>query len=147
MAHRGGVTCRPTPALPYTATASPVRSSNPDLRASAYQELYRVYGEDASILGQMYQTRVRDWYNEGITLRKFKTPNSVRNLMNDIPDEAVDALRGAFRCGDLPWAFEPGLPWFRSLEGYPPYDELLRERDRRIARTRAALEQLDAPLT
>lgn len=64
-----------------------------------------------------------------------------------LKDEAVDALRGAFRCGDLPWAFEPGLPWFRILEGYPPYDELLRERDRRIARTRAALEQLDAPLT
>ena len=40
----------------------------------------------------MYQTRVRDWHNEGIGLRKFKSPNSVRNLMNDIPDEAVDAL-------------------------------------------------------
>jgi oligoendopeptidase F len=40
----------------------------------------------------MYQTRVRDWHNEGVGLRKFKTPNSFRNLINDIPDEAVDAL-------------------------------------------------------
>jgi hypothetical protein len=64
-----------------------------------------------------------------------------------LKDEAVDALRGALRCGDLPWAFEPGLPWFRSLEGYPPYDELLRERERRVARIRAELDQLDAPLT
>ena len=40
----------------------------------------------------MSQARVRDWHNEGIGPRKFKTPNSVRNLMNDIPDEAVDAL-------------------------------------------------------
>ncbi len=64
-----------------------------------------------------------------------------------LKDEAVDALRGALRCGDLPWAFEPGLPWFRSLEGYPPYDELLRERERRVERIRATLEQLDAPLT
>jgi oligoendopeptidase F len=40
----------------------------------------------------MYQTRVRDWHNENITLRNFKTPNSARNLRNDIPDEAVDVL-------------------------------------------------------
>lgn len=67
-------------------------SPDPKMRAAAYKEQFRVYGNDGPILGQMYQTRVRDWYNEGITLRKFKTPNSVRNLMNDIPDEAVDAL-------------------------------------------------------
>jgi oligoendopeptidase F len=30
-----------------------VRDSNPDLRARAYQELYRVYSQDAPILGQM----------------------------------------------------------------------------------------------
>jgi len=65
---------------------------DPKLRAAAYREQFRVFGEDGPILGQMYQTRVRDWHNEGIGLRKFKTPNSVRNLMNDIPDEAVDAL-------------------------------------------------------
>jgi oligoendopeptidase F len=63
-----------------------------DLRARAYQELYRVYGEDGLILGQMYQTRVRDWYNENIVLRKFSSPISVRNLSNDVPDEAVNVL-------------------------------------------------------
>lgn len=67
-------------------------SPDPKMRASAYREQFRVFGDDGPILGQMYQTRVRDWHNEGIGLRKFKTPNSVRNLMNDIPDEAVDAL-------------------------------------------------------
>ncbi|MBI3173007.1 MAG: M3 family oligoendopeptidase [Chloroflexi bacterium] len=67
-------------------------STDPKERAKAYQELYRVYGNDGPILGQMYQTRVRDWHNENVGLRKFKTPISARNLMNDIPDEAVDAL-------------------------------------------------------
>ncbi len=67
-------------------------STDPKERAKAYQELYRVYGNDGPILGQMYQTRVRDWHNENVSLRKFKTPISARNLMNDIPDEAVDAL-------------------------------------------------------
>jgi oligoendopeptidase F len=69
-----------------------VQGTDPNLRAKAYQELYRVYGDDSAILGQMYQTRARDWYNENIGLRKFSSPMAVRNLQNDIPDEAVDAL-------------------------------------------------------
>ncbi len=69
-----------------------VQGPDPDLRAAAYQELYRVFGEDAPILGQMYQTRVRDWRNENVTLRKFSSPLAVRNLSNDIPDKAVDTL-------------------------------------------------------
>ena len=69
-----------------------VRGADADLRASAYQELYRVYAEDAPILGQMYQTRVRDWANENVNLRSFETPMSARNLGNNIPDEAVDTL-------------------------------------------------------
>lgn len=69
-----------------------VRSSDPDLRARAYQELYRVYGNDAAILGQMYQTITRDWRNEEITMRHYKTPISARNLANDLPDEVIDTL-------------------------------------------------------
>jgi len=51
-----------------------------------------VYANDGPILGQMYQSRARDWHNENIGLRKFSSAMSVRNLQNDIPDEAVDAL-------------------------------------------------------
>lgn len=69
-----------------------VRDSNPDLRARAYQELYRVYSQDAPILGQMYQTLVRDWANENVNLRSYKTPIAARNLVNDIPDRVVDTL-------------------------------------------------------
>jgi len=69
-----------------------VRSSDPDMRAKAYQELYRVYGEDAPILGQMYQTIVRDWRNEEVTLRHHKTPISARNLVNDLSDEVIETL-------------------------------------------------------
>ncbi|NUQ83653.1 MAG: M3 family oligoendopeptidase [Anaerolineales bacterium] len=69
-----------------------IQGPDPDLRAKAYQELYRVYGDDGPILGQMYQTRARDWHNENINLRKFRSAMSVRNLVNDIPDEAVDTL-------------------------------------------------------
>jgi oligoendopeptidase F len=69
-----------------------VQQHDPDLRAAAYQELYRVYGEDGAILGMMYQNLVRDWRNENVDLRKFSSPISVRNLSNDIPDAVVDTL-------------------------------------------------------
>jgi oligoendopeptidase F len=69
-----------------------VYSPDGDLRARAYQELYRVYGNDGPILGQMYQTMARDYYNENIDTRKFSSPISVRNLSNDIPDEVVETL-------------------------------------------------------
>ncbi len=69
-----------------------IQGPDADLRARAYQELYHVFGEDGPVLGQMYQTRARDWHNENITMRKFSSPIAVRNLANDIPDEAVDVL-------------------------------------------------------
>ena len=69
-----------------------VYNPDPDLRARAYQELYQVYGNDATILGQMYQTLVRDWRNEQVTLRHFQNPLAARNIQNDIPDEVVDTL-------------------------------------------------------
>ena len=67
---------------------------DPDLRAAAYQELYRVFSHDGPILGQIYQALSRDWHNENIDLRKFSSPIAVRNLSNDIPDEVVDTLLG-----------------------------------------------------
>jgi len=69
-----------------------VREPDPDLRARAYQTLFSVYEEDAPILGQIYQAIVRDWHNENIDLRGFKTPRGVRNLINDIPDEIIETL-------------------------------------------------------
>ena len=68
------------------------RSSDPSLREAAYNELYRVYGDDGNLLGQIYQSIVRDWYNENIGLRKYASAISVRNLGNNIPDEAIEAL-------------------------------------------------------
>jgi len=69
-----------------------VRHHDPALRAAAYQELYRVYAQDSTILGMMYQNLVRDWRNEQIDLRNYAQPISARNLANDIPDEVIDTL-------------------------------------------------------
>jgi len=69
-----------------------IQGPDPELRAKAYQELFRVFGNDGPILGQMYLTHVRDWHNENVNLRKFSTPIAARNLRNDIPDDVVDTL-------------------------------------------------------
>ncbi|MCB9147656.1 MAG: M3 family oligoendopeptidase [Caldilineaceae bacterium] len=67
-------------------------SPKAELRAAAYQELYRVYEGEAKILAQVYVNRVRDWYEENVELRHYKSPISVRNISNDIPDAAVETL-------------------------------------------------------
>ncbi len=65
---------------------------NPDLRAAAYRELYRVYADQGPVLAQIYTSIVRDWRSENVSLRKFKSPIAVRNLANDVPDEVVETL-------------------------------------------------------
>jgi len=61
-------------------------------REMAYRELYRVFGDEALVLSQIYSHRVRDWYDENVEMRDFKSPIAVRNSANDVPDRAVNAL-------------------------------------------------------
>jgi oligoendopeptidase F len=68
------------------------RSPRADLREAAYQSLFKVYGQEAPVLGQFYQHVARDWFSENVGLRGYATPMSVRNLANDIPDDVVDML-------------------------------------------------------
>ena len=69
-----------------------VRSDSPEVRAGAYRELYRVYGQDGPILGQIYQTSVRDWRIENIRLRHYDAPISVRHKANDLSASTVNSL-------------------------------------------------------
>ena len=68
------------------------RHSSASRRKAAYQELFRVYSTHRDMIGEMYKTLVLDWKNEGLTLRQHRTPIAVRNIANDIPDQAVTAL-------------------------------------------------------
>src|SRR5262249_34836413 len=77
-----------------TRDALMAHAHSPDAaaREGAYRELYRVYGGEAGVLGEIYANRVRDWSNENVTLRGYSSPIAVRNVDNDVPDAAVDAL-------------------------------------------------------
>ena len=83
--------------LPRDALMAYVQGPEPALRAAAYQELYRVFAAEAPILAQVYTNRVRDWQSEQVELRGYVSPIAVRNVANDIPDAAVDALLNVCR--------------------------------------------------
>ena len=69
-----------------------VSDPSEEARAAAYQELYRVYGENTDVLAEIYAARVRDWTEEQVKVRGFASPISVHNLANDLPDAVVETL-------------------------------------------------------
>lgn len=68
------------------------RHPDPEMRAAAYQELFRVYGENSAVLSQIYSHRVRDWQSIEVALRRYPSAIAARNLANDIPDDVVEVL-------------------------------------------------------
>ncbi len=69
-----------------------VRHPVASVRRNAYQSLLTVYKTHRDILGDLYKNLVQDWGNEGQQLRHYASPIAVRNMANDLPDKAVDAL-------------------------------------------------------
>ena len=69
-----------------------VRHPLVSVRRGAYQSLFNVYGAQRDILGDLYKHLVQDWGNEGLQLRHYSSPIAVRNMANDLPEQAVDAL-------------------------------------------------------
>jgi oligoendopeptidase F len=61
-------------------------------RRAAYESQLLKFKDNTDLLGEIYKALVRDWRNEGIKLRKYSSPISIRNLSNDVPDEAVETL-------------------------------------------------------
>lgn len=74
-----------------------VRSANPAEREAAYKALFATYKKNSGVLGEIYQNIVVEWRNEGISMRGYRTPISVRNIANNLDDETVDALLAACR--------------------------------------------------
>jgi oligoendopeptidase F len=69
-----------------------MRHANPDLRVRAYTELFRVFSGQSAVIGELYKTRVMDWKNEQLSLRKHRSPIGVRNMSNDLPDDVVNVV-------------------------------------------------------
>ncbi len=69
-----------------------IRSPKAEEREGAYKALWEVYRKSSGILGEVYSNIVIKWRDEGISMRGYKSPISVRNLENDLDDETVEVL-------------------------------------------------------
>ena len=103
--------------------AAYTRHPEADVRQAAYQELYRVFVDNSTLLSQIYNHRVRDWHDEALDLRGYRSPISVRNLANDLPDEVVDTLLDVSRqnVGVLQRYFKLKAGWL-GMEKLRRYD-------------------------
>ena len=69
-----------------------VRSTNPKIRETAYKTILTKYTENKGVVGEIYQNIVLNWRDEGIEIRGYKTPISMRNIGNDVDDKTVESL-------------------------------------------------------
>ncbi len=69
-----------------------VRHKSPHIRKEAYTLLLTTYKNNCEVIGEIYKSIVLDWRTENMTLRGYRTPIQVRNIGNDLPDEAVETL-------------------------------------------------------
>ena len=69
-----------------------VRSTSPAVRKEAYQALLAPYKKNKAVLGEIYKNILNDWRQESVELRGYKSPIAVRNMVNDIPDKAIEVL-------------------------------------------------------
>jgi oligoendopeptidase F len=74
-----------------------VRSPDPKIREGAYRALWEAYRKHNGLLGEIYQNIVIRWRDEEISMRRFKSPISVRNILNNVDDETVTALLSVCR--------------------------------------------------
>lgn len=77
-------------------------SPDPVLREKAYKVMQEVTAKDKSILGEMYRAVVSDW-NDMVQRRGYSSSINVRNIDNDIPDEAVDVLLSVAKKNESLW--------------------------------------------
>ena len=69
-----------------------VRSTNPKIRETAYKTILTKYTKNKGVIGEIYQNIVLNWKDEGIEIRGYKTPISMRNIGNDVDDKTIESL-------------------------------------------------------
>ena len=69
-----------------------VRSTNPKIRETAYKTILTKYTENKGVIGEIYQNIVLNWRDEGIEIRGYESPISMRNIGNDVDDKTIESL-------------------------------------------------------
>lgn len=74
-----------------------VRSTNPKIRETAYKTILTKYTENKGVVGEIYQNIVLNWRDEGIDIRGYDSPISMRNIGNDVDDKTIESLLSVCR--------------------------------------------------
>jgi len=69
-----------------------VRNTNPKIRETAYKTILTKYTENKGVVGEIYQNIVLNWRDEGIEIRGYESPISMRNIGNDVDDKTIESL-------------------------------------------------------
>ena len=69
-----------------------VRSTSPKIRETAYKTILTKYTENKGVIGEIYQNIVLNWRDEGIEIRGYDSPISMRNIGNNIDDKTIESL-------------------------------------------------------
>ncbi|NDB32669.1 MAG: M3 family oligoendopeptidase [Nitrososphaeria archaeon] len=113
-----------------------VRSTNPNLRKTAYQTLLGKFHSNKGVLGEIYQNLVLNWKDEGIEIRKYSSPISIRNIGNDVDDKTIQVLLDVCKKNSSVFyeffAFKAkslGLKKLRRYDLYAPSAKKFKEKD------------------
>ena len=74
-----------------------VRSTSPKIREAAYKTILTKYTENKGVIGEIYQNIVLNWRDEGIEIRGYDSPISMRNIGNNIDDKTIESLLAVCR--------------------------------------------------
>ncbi len=69
-----------------------VRNTNLKIREEAYKTLLSKFFENKGVTGEIYQNIVLNWKHEGVDIRGYKSPISMRNIANDVDDKTIESL-------------------------------------------------------
>jgi oligoendopeptidase F len=113
-----------------------VRDTNSKTRELAYKTLLDKYQTNKGVLGEIYQNLVLNWKDEGMEIRKYASPISIRNIGNDVDDKTVSSLLDVCKKNaDVFYAFfsykakSLGLKKLRRYDLYAPSLKKLKEKD------------------
>jgi len=74
-----------------------VRSTSPKIRETAYKTILTKYTENKGVIGEIYQNIVLNWRDEGIEIRGYESPISMRNIGNNVDDKTIESLLAVCR--------------------------------------------------
>lgn len=113
-----------------------VRSTKSKTREIAYKELLSKFLKNKGVLGEIYQNVVLNWRDEGIEIRGFASPISIRNIANDVDDKTINSLMAI--CKKNAFIFQNffiqkakmlGLKKLRRYDLYAPSTSKIKEKN------------------